>query len=113
MMSSIWIQLVPASYLYNDSDQAGELRTRKATLGGAIMHGLHTIRIWSKNAVTVALPSAEMEVCSEAVGSVQGLGMKSLQKEIVLDDVKMLLHCDASAALKVVGRMRHISANVL
>ena len=66
----------------------------------------------------MTLSRAEVEVYFTVKGSVEGLGTQSLLKDIGVDDVKILAHSDASAALSVVerkgvGRMRHMSTNVL
>ena len=44
-----------------DTDHAGCKRTRKSTNGGALRHGMHTLKTWSSTQSIVALSSGESE----------------------------------------------------
>ena len=67
---------------YTDSLWAGDVRSRKSTAGGTITHGRHTVRSWSKNQASGSHSSAEAEFYSFVMGSVKGLGMVSLFKDV-------------------------------
>ena len=47
---------------YNDSDWAGDRKTRKSTSGGVITIGSHYVKSWSKDQSMIALSSAEAEL---------------------------------------------------
>ena len=63
------------------------------------MYGRDTILTWSSDPVTVALRRAEAELHSTTEGSVDGVDTKSPGKYMGVDDFKIVLHSDSSAAL--------------
>ena len=54
---------------YTDSDWAGCRSTCRSTSGGALKLGQHCLKTWSSTQATVALSSAEAELCALTKGA--------------------------------------------
>ena len=81
------------------------------------MIGKHCIRSWSKTQSTIALSSAEAELIALVKSTIEGIGIKSLLKDVGLCS-KIQVFADASAALgiiarKGVGKVRHLDTSML
>lgn len=103
--------------VFSDSDWAGCVRTRRSTSGGAVMHGAHTIKVWSHTQATVALSSAEAELIAAVKGASEGLAVRSLARDLG-HECSVGVWFDSSAALGVckrtgVGKIRHLDTRLL
>ena len=103
--------------VFSDADWAGCRRTRKSTSGGAVMLGSHCIKTWSKTQAVIAKSSAESELYGVVRGACEGLGMKTLLKDLG-EDIQIRLNLDATAAKGIlerqgIAKIRHIDVNVL
>ena len=81
------------------------------------MIGKHCIRSWSKTQSTIALSSAEAELIALVKSTIEGIGIKSLLKDIGHAS-RVQVFADASAALgiiarKGVGKVRHLDTSML
>ena len=100
-----------------DTDFAGCRVSRRSTNGGVIMRGNHCLRHWSSTQTTVALSSGEAELGGLCKGAANGIGMRSVAKDLgVAFKIKML--SDATAALGMcrrlgVGKVRHLDTSLL
>ena len=100
-----------------DTDFAGCRVSRRSTSGGVIMRGSHCLRHWSSTQSTVALSSGEAELSGLCKGAANGIGMRSVSKDLGLS-FKINLLSDATAALGMsrrlgVGKMRHLDTSLL
>ena len=100
-----------------DTDHAGCLKTRRSTNGGALMHGLHTIKSWSSTQSVIALSSGEAEYYGVVKGASVLLGALSLCKDLGIE-MKGRVHTDSSAAKGMasrrgLGKTRHIDTQYL
>ena len=68
--------------VYSDSDWAGCLRTRRSTSGGAMMASGGLVKTWSSTQATVAQSSGEAEYYALVRAAAEGLGMKTIMKEL-------------------------------
>ena len=98
--------------VYVDTDWAGCFKTRKSTSRGAIMRGSHLIKHWSTTQQTIALSSGEAELKGIIKGATEGIGLKSVGRDLGLDH-SIAVYTDSSAAMgmvarKGIGRVRHI-----
>ena len=96
-----------------DTDFAGCQVTRRSTSGGAIFHGKHLLRHWSKTQTTVALSSAEAELTGICAGSSQGIGMRSMMVDLGFT-WDLIIRSDAAAAIGIckrrgLGKVRHLA----
>ena len=96
-----------------DTDFAGCQLTRRSTSGGAMFHGNHMLRTWSKTQSTVALSSAEAELTGICTGASQGIGMRSMMKDLGFEWA-LTIRSDASAAIGIckrrgLGKVRHLA----
>ena len=103
--------------VYVDTDWAGCFKTRKSTSGGAIMRGSHLIKHWSTTQQTIALSSGEAELKGIVKGATEGIGLKSVGRDLDIDH-SVSLYTDSSAAMgmvarKGIGRVRHIEVGEL
>ena len=103
--------------VFTDSDWSGCLSTRRSTSGGALMRGNHLLRHWSSTQQTVALSSAEAELISIVKGTSEGIGARSLLRDVGRD-AAVRVRADASAAIGMarragVGRVRHLDTRIL
>ena len=53
----LWQTVQDKIRVFSDADWAGCKVSRKSTSGGAIMHGQHVLKTWSKTQALVALSS--------------------------------------------------------
>jgi hypothetical protein len=100
-----------------DSDWAGCVKTRRSTSGGVIMRGSHLIKQWSSTQATVALSSAEAELISIVKGAAEGMGVRSLLRDLG-SECEVVLSADASAAIGIcrrtgIGKLRHLDTRIL
>ena len=108
-----------ACWVQSDSDWAGDRATRKSTSGGTIRLGGHLIKSWSKDQTVIATSSGEAELYAANHGAQQGLGVRSLARDLGIDLGSFVaLEVDASAACGMItrqglGKVRHIAVNEL
>ena len=81
------------------------------------MIGSHCVRHWSTTQTTIALSSAEAELHGIAKGAAQGIGLKSLARELGIE-LEVLILTDAAAAIGIarrrgLGRIRHLDVTDL
>ena len=81
------------------------------------MLGKHCLKSWSSTQSVVSLSSGEAEYYAMVKGGSIGMGFQSLLKEVGCQ-AKIILKCDASAAVGIVkrrglGRIRHIDVTQL
>ena len=103
--------------VYVDTDFAGCKATRRSTSGGLVMLGGHCIRHWSTTQSTIALSSAEAELHGIAKGAAQGIGLRSLAKDLSIE-LEVVVLTDAAAAIGIVrrrglGKVRHLDVTDL
>ena len=96
-----------------DTDFAGCTVTRRSTSGGAIFHGQHLLRHWSKTQATIALSSAEAELTGICTGASQGIGMRSMMADLGFA-WDLTIRSDAAAAIGIckrrgLGKVRHLA----
>ena len=113
----VWQPSYGTIHIYTDSNWAGCKTSRKSTSGGVAMIGDHTIKTWSKTQAAIAKSSAEAELYAVIRGSVEGLGLQTLAKELGFT-ANVQIHLDASAAKSIIERrglcrVRHIDVEVL
>ena len=75
------------------------------------------IKAWSKTQTTIALSTGEAELCALAKAAAEGMGLKSLLRDLGLE-ADFTLHTDASAAIGIasrqgLGRIRHLATTDL
>ena len=110
----------PASstiHISTDADWAGDKVNRKSTSGGVIQLGSHLIKSWSSTQNVIALSSGESEFYAIVKGASQGLGVRSLLRDLGVD-VHLKLLTDAStgraiASRRGLGKVRHIEVSHL
>ena len=100
-----------------DADGAGCRRSRKSTSGGNICIGDHCIKVWAKIQAVIAKSSAESELYGVVRGACEGLGIKTLCKDMG-SYMGIRLELDATAAKGIVdqqgiAKVRHIDVNCL
>ena len=98
--------------VYTDSDWAGCRATRKSTSGGIVMIGGGIIKTWPKTQGPVALSGGEAEDYSMVKGTVEGIGLQTLAKDLGWS-VGLRLFVDSSAAKAIasrkgLGKVRHL-----
>ena len=103
--------------IYVDTDFAGCKETRRSTSGGVVLYHGSLVKQWSKTQTTLALSSGEAELHGIASGIAQGIGMRSLSKDLGFS-VKIRIHSDATAALGIcrrrgLGKIRHLDVTDL
>ena len=81
------------------------------------MVGGHCVKHWSSTQPTISLSSAEAELHGIAKGASQGLGMRSIGRDLGFE-FAITVFTDASAALGIVrrrglGRIRHLDVTDL
>jgi hypothetical protein len=103
--------------IYVDTDFAGCKETRRSTSGGVCLLNGSLVKQWSKTQTTLALSSGEAELHGIAAGIAQGIGMKSLARDLGFS-IGVRLHSDATAALGIcrrrgLGKIRHLDVTDL
>ena len=78
-----------------------------------MFHGQHLLRHWSKTRTTVALSSAEAELTGICAGASQGIGMRSMMKDLGFT-WDLTIRSDAAAAIGIckrrgLGKVRHLA----
>ena len=114
----VWQEEQKILDVHSDSNWAGCHVSRKSTSGGTASLGMHFIKTWSKSQATVAKSSGEAELYGTVRASAEGLGMSSLLGGFGVEDTRVRLHVDASAAIGMVERrglskVRHIEVDLL
>ena len=79
--------------------------------------GSHCIKTWSSTQAVIALSSGEAEYYGLVRGAAQGIGVRSMLKEVGVD-LKIRVKTDAAAAKGIatrrgMGKVRHIEVNQL
>ena len=112
-----WQSPTAQVHCFSDSDWAGDRVTRRSVSGGALYHGQHLLKCWSKQQAVIATSSAEAELyacgraCSEALGA-----------QTLLNDLGkqcgVTVHLDSSSALSMaqragLGKAKHIQVQHL
>ena len=100
-----------------DTDFAGCKETRRSTSGGLVLYNGCLVKQWAKTQTTLALSSGEAELHGIAAGIAQGLGMKSLARDLGFS-MQIRIHSDATAALGIcrrrgLGKIRHLDVTDL
>ena len=73
----------PAPFdIYSDSDWATCRATRKSSSGGALLHGRHLLKTYSKTQSTVALSSGEAELYAMTMACFEALGLVAMGKGV-------------------------------
>jgi uncharacterized OsmC-like protein len=100
---------------WTDSDYAGDLDDRKSTSGYVFMLGNAVVSWSSKKEPIVTLSTTEAEFVAAAACACQCLWLKNVLIHLqVMDDEKILIHCDKSSSIKLTknpilhGRCKHI-----
>ena len=81
------------------------------------MAGKHCLRHWSTTQTTIALSSAEAELHGISKGAAQGIGLRSMARDLGIElSIKVLT--DAAAAIGIVrrrglGKVRHLDVTDL
>ena len=104
-------------HVYSDSDWAADRVSRKSVSAGALFHGDHLIRTWSKQQTLVATSSAEAELYAANRAASEALGVQSYLKDLGKQK-EVTLYLDASAALALtqrtgLGKAKHIEVQHL
>ena len=78
-----------------------------------MFRGKHMLRHWSKTQTTVALSSAEAELTGICAGASQGIGMRSMMKDLGFA-WDLVIRSDAAAAIGIckrrgLGKVRHLA----
>ena len=112
-----WEALPSTVDVYIDADHAGCVRTRRSTVGGALVWGSRFIKGWSKTMEILALSTAESELSAVVRGTAEGIGLQSVLKDFGVT-VKLHLRSDATAAIGMarrlgLGRVRHLAVSDL
>ena len=68
-----------------DTDFAGCVVTRRSTSGGCATRESHLIKHWSVTQKTITLSSGEAELGGVVKGASEGLGLRSLARDLGLD----------------------------
>jgi hypothetical protein len=76
------------------------------------------MKSWSSTQATIALSSAEAELHAVIRGAVESLGFQSLLRDFGIEDVRITVFTDATAAAAIVkrkglGRLRHLDVRDL
>ena len=103
--------------MYVDTDFAGCIETRKSTSGGCIVVGSHLVKHWSSTQKTIALSSGEAELAGIVKGASEGMGLRSLARDMGLE-MHIDLRADSTAAIGVcrrqgIGKVRHLAVGQL
>ena len=103
--------------VYTDSDWAGCRTTRKSTSGGLVVLGGGVVKSWSKTQGPVALSSGEAEYYSMVKGTIEGMGLQTLSRDLGWQ-VELKLFVDSSAAKAIasrkgLGKVRHLEVRHL
>ena len=114
----IWQEQQNVVDVSSDSNWAGCHHSRTSTSGGVAAIGAHIIKSWSKSQATVAKSSAEAELYAVVRASTEALGICSLLQEFGVENPKVRLHVDASAAIGMIERrglskVRHVEVDLL
>ena len=77
-----------------------------------MFRGQHLLRHWSKTQTTVALSSAEAELTGICAGASQGIGMRSMMRDLGFS-WNLIVRSDASVAIGIckrrgLGKARHL-----
>ena len=89
----------------SDADWGGDKATRRSVSGGVIMRSGHCLKVWTKKQQVVSLSSAESELYAAVKTASEGLGIRSVAKDLgILCGLN--LHLDASAMMCLVNRRR-------
>ena len=88
---------------YSDADWESDKATRRPVSGGVIMRGGHCLKVWTKKQQVVTLSSAESELYAAVKTASEGLGVKSVAKNLGIS-CRLNLHLDASATMGLVNR---------
>ena len=104
--------------VWTDTDHAGCLETRKSTTGGIVMFGEHAINHWSSTQSLVSLSSGEAEYYGCVRAGSNSLGIRSMLKDLGVDNKRLRVKTDASVAKSLASRrglggIRHIEVNQL
>ena len=87
--------------IFTDDDWAG--CRRKSTSGGSVMLGGHCLNTWSKTQAVIAKSSAESELYGVVRGACEGLGLRTLLRDLG-EDVQIRLNLDDTAAKGMLER---------
>ena len=96
-----------------DANRAGCLRTRKSTIGGAILIGGKYLKGWAKTMPVLALSTGESELAAVTKGISESLGVQAVLRDFGMD-IAIHVKSDATAAIGIcrrlgLGRIRHLA----
>ena len=83
-----------------DTDFAGCRVTRRSTSGGAAVRGNRCVRHWPSTQPTIALSSGEAELGGIPKGPSQGIGLRSIARDLGFD-LSLKLRTDATSAIGI------------
>lgn len=87
---------------FSDSDYAGDLMTRRSTTGTVLMLENGPIYWSSKRQPIVALSSTESEFIAAADTCKDAMYLKSVLKELVEENIKLILHVDNQSSMQLI-----------
>ena len=98
--------------VYNDTDHAGCIRTRKSTTGCVIMLGDCLLMSLCRGQALIALSSGEAEYYGLVTGISEGLGVVSLARDFGVH-LELHIKMDATAGISIgsrrgLGRIKHL-----
>ena len=113
VMNYPWAPLGNDLDVYVDANWAGCVRTRKSTLGGAVLLDGSLLKAWSKTMPVLALSSGESELAAVTKGASEGLGIQASLRDFG-HAVRLRILSDATAAIGIcrrqgLGRVRHLA----
>ena len=98
--------------VYNDTDHAGCIRTRKSTSGVVVMLGRNQLHSVCRGQAVIALSSGEAEYYGLVTGCSEGLGDQSMAKDFgILLSLHVWMDATAGAAIgsrRGLGKVKHI-----
>ena len=102
---------------YGDSDHAGDVETRRSTVGQVIMLGTHCVKHCCNLLSQIGLSSAENEYYAICGTSATGMGLQALLHDWNISmELKVLTDSSSAKAFasrRGLGRMKHIQTRFL
>ena len=99
-----WQYMITKFTIYSDSDWAKCRSSRKSTSGGALMHGSHLLRSYSKTLSTIALSNGVTELYALTTWCNEGLRLSAMARDYG-EQKPPVVNVDASAAIGIAQRM--------
>lgn len=99
----VWQDKQHSFDIFSDSDWAKCRATRQSASGGALMHGCHLLKSYSRTQATIALSSGEAELYAMTMACSEALGLVAMGRDFG-ESMKPVVHVDASAAIGIAQR---------